>query len=431
MVKQLINKVKPYLRSDDDLPINLRIEIKDLVKQQRDSDKYENIDYRNPSACFDILQVAYNKFAKQCIPITREHSKQVKEVVETLGLAVMQADGEAETLCAYMCVKGLVDAVLTEDSDVLVYKTPLFLCKYDPQKETVNMIKYNELLDQLNLSSEQFVDFCIMCSCDYNDRIKLPTKKGSTKITGIGPIKAYNLLLKHGSIENIEYMTELDTTPLIYQRCRELFSLPPMYDNIVLPYNMTVDWQRVDNLLNKYDCMFLMGQIKETWAPTNIIFDDDESITSSDSLSENHYVVYIDGSCLGNPGYGGWAASITSCNDQKVNILQGNCEYTTNNRMELQAAIEALEYIETVSDTSQKIQIFTDSTYVKNGITVTTKRIGWSQKKNVKNKDLWDQLIELDNKHQVEWNWVKAHNGNEGNEIVDKLARKQAEMLKM
>ena len=137
--------------------------------------------------------------------------------------------------------------------------------------------------------------------------------------------------------------------------------------------------------------------------------------------------IYTDGSCIGNPGKGGWAAIIFKNNEKK--ILKGSKDITTNNQMELTATIKALEYI----STKDKIQIYTDSKYVKQGITewITKWKInGWktSKKEDVKNKDLWIKLYNLNKSLNVQWNWVKAHDGNPMNEEVDLMAKKAANL---
>ena len=133
-------------------------------------------------------------------------------------------------------------------------------------------------------------------------------------------------------------------------------------------------------------------------------------------------IVYTDGACSGNPGPGGWGATI-KIGDETFEIFGGE-DNTTNNRMELIAAIKALEYL----NENYKITLYTDSNYVKDGITkwiFNWKKNNWktSTKKPVKNSDLWIQLDEIQNKREVKWNWVKGHAGNLGNERADELAR--------
>jgi len=134
------------------------------------------------------------------------------------------------------------------------------------------------------------------------------------------------------------------------------------------------------------------------------------------------YVVYTDGACSGNPGPGGWGAVILDEKKNETNI-SGEEKSTTNNRMELVAPIMALRKIKKASE----IIIYTDSTYLKNGITTWIKnweKNGWKSvsKKPVKNKDLWIILSRLSKEQIIDWKWVKAHSGNKYNEIADKLA---------
>ena len=135
--------------------------------------------------------------------------------------------------------------------------------------------------------------------------------------------------------------------------------------------------------------------------------------------------IYTDGSCLENPGNGGWAAIIID--DRKKTKIKGSKKNTTNNQMELLAPIEALKKIPKGS----KIEIFTDSKYVKSGITEwihNWKKNGWktANKQPVKNKELWEELDLLNNKFEISWNWVKAHSTDKLNNEVDLIARKAA-----
>tara|TARA_B100000767_G_scaffold246133_1_gene245453 strand:- start:477 stop:902 length:426 start_codon:yes stop_codon:yes gene_type:complete len=137
--------------------------------------------------------------------------------------------------------------------------------------------------------------------------------------------------------------------------------------------------------------------------------------------------IYTDGSCLENPGNGGWAAIIN--NDGSVKKISGNEKNTTNNRMELMATIKALKEM----NSSGEIEIYTDSQYVKRGITEwinTWIKNNWqtSKKEDVKNKDLWLELYDLNKSLNTKWNWVKAHAGNPMNEEADLLAKKAANL---
>ena len=137
--------------------------------------------------------------------------------------------------------------------------------------------------------------------------------------------------------------------------------------------------------------------------------------------------IYTDGSCLGNPGPGGWAVAGTGIK------MSGGQDGTTNNVMEMTAVVKALQ--QCLARDILEIRLFTDSNYVKNGITSwikNWKRNGWRTAAGapVKNKDLWIEIDTLSQRMKyVEWKWVKAHNGNPQNELVDRLAREEAKNI--
>ena len=138
---------------------------------------------------------------------------------------------------------------------------------------------------------------------------------------------------------------------------------------------------------------------------------------------KNKITIYTDGACSGNPGKGGWGAVLIYRDKQKY--LSGSAILTTNNKMELTAAIEALKAVKKSND----IELYTDSQYVKNGINlwiINWKKNGWktANKKEVANKDLWIELDKYVTHHNITWFWVKGHSGNHYNEMADNLAVK-------
>jgi ribonuclease HI len=138
--------------------------------------------------------------------------------------------------------------------------------------------------------------------------------------------------------------------------------------------------------------------------------------------------IYTDGACRGNPGPGGWAALLSA--DGREKEISGAETLTTNNRMELTAVIRALEALRR----PLKVRVFTDSQYVRKGITewlAQWKKRGWltADRKPVKNQDLWQRLEELCVAHDIEWHWVPGHAGVPGNERVDRLANQAIETL--
>ena len=140
--------------------------------------------------------------------------------------------------------------------------------------------------------------------------------------------------------------------------------------------------------------------------------------------------IYTDGACAGNPGPGGWAAIILQEKEKKE--LFGGEKHTTNNRMELTAAIKGLEFCDSQEEKQlslKEIKIYTDSVYLKEGSTSwinNWEKNNWktADKKNVKNVDLWKRLKELANSKQVGWNWIKGHSQDQMNELADRLAKK-------
>lgn len=160
---------------------------------------------------------------------------------------------------------------------------------------------------------------------------------------------------------------------------------------------------------------------------------EDDSINNDKKLSKtrtNHYKLYTDGACLGNPGPGGYAAVVLNSEEEKIGKISGAEIDSTNNRMELKAVIEGLKILPKKS----KVELYSDSTYVLNGLSNWVegwKKNGWktASKKEVANKDLWQQLDRLTDNFQLKYYKVKGHSGDQYNEEVDTLAKKEAEKI--
>lgn len=156
------------------------------------------------------------KMKNQNVRVTYNDIQLVQELLNTMCIHTIQAPTEAEALGSWLCVYNIVDAILTEDTDVLAYATPLFLNKINTGANTCTMIDYDKILSELELTKDQFIDLCVMCGCDYNSRVK-----------GIGPVRIHKLLKKYQSISGIEdNETKYDFSCLNAKRVREMFTTP-------------------------------------------------------------------------------------------------------------------------------------------------------------------------------------------------------------
>ena len=160
----------------------------------------------------NIVETAINKIKGQIINISSDDYKLTKRLFDILNVPYFQAPLEAETMCADLCKRGLVEAALSEDSDVLAYGSPIFLSKLDTSTGNCIEINYTDVLDSLQFTSDQFLDLCIMCGCDYNKNIPR-----------IGPSKSLKLIEEFNCIENIKLKKGLDISILNHIRGRELF----------------------------------------------------------------------------------------------------------------------------------------------------------------------------------------------------------------
>lgn len=191
-------------------------EEKSKVVDRRSSAKREmKARYEAAQADGDLATMLKN--INWMIQLRDEFKEILQETIESLGFRTLTADEEAECTCSRMFHRGEVIAVFSQDTDVLAYRVETMICG-DPiwigQERFVGVYRLSEILDGLGLTPQQWVDLCIMCGCDYNERIPL-----------IGPKRAYRHILAHGTIEEVLAHLGKDGSCLNHQRCRELFSL--------------------------------------------------------------------------------------------------------------------------------------------------------------------------------------------------------------
>lgn len=275
-------------------------EITKLVNRQ----KYQKtIDWAESTDVYDSLKELVDRLERQTAPITNHQREQAWDIVKMMGLPTFQADGEAEALCAYMCIHGYVDAVLTEDTDVLAYGTPWMLAfkDYKLSDEKVKGIYLPDVLDILGYDMDEFRDLCILLSCDYNKRVKgyPPTKSGkppkNPKPKSIGWVGALDMIDLHRTLEECENYID-DIEPLKYERCRELFT--PITDEELIsiiqtkPYNMKPDFDAIREFIFREGLTVSVEYIQECWKPVNIIIHSDD-----DNENGEQEEIQSEGSC--------------------------------------------------------------------------------------------------------------------------------------
>lgn len=279
-VRAVINK--DYLPTHLPLDEKLKEECKLLICPRR-SRKPDITNYDSPSDVMESLDRVIDRLDKNTQPVTKEMVKMAMKLVKLLGLACYMADGEAETLCAYLAVKGKVDAVLTEDTDVLAYGTPLMLRfgqTYSISDKKLEGIHLPSVLDDLRMSQEEFRDLCILLTCDYNkrepDEEKLkgypPDGKKRKKPIGIGPKGAYLMIEEYRRLEEVSNHL-MNSDLLKFRRCRELFTIPNDVSIDMVPMNKPVNTKRLAKFLEEYQVPINMEYIMNCCKPVEILLD--------------------------------------------------------------------------------------------------------------------------------------------------------------
>ncbi len=268
-----------YTVSQEEIPAEIQEECKQIVGKRRKI-PYA-IDWSDAVDVYNILTEVIYGVEKQIAPITDTQRERAWKIVQMMGLPAFQADGEAEALCAYMAIHGYVDAVLTEDSDVLAYGTPWMLAfrDYKLSDEKIRGIYLPNLLDAFDYTMEEFRDLCILLSCDYNERVKgyLPGKK-QKKAVSIGCVGAIMMIDEYRRLEEVEPFIE-DIEPLIYERCRELFT--PITDEQlkeivnVIPYSVRPDFSTIATFIRQHKLTVTVDYIQSCWTPPTVVFESD------------------------------------------------------------------------------------------------------------------------------------------------------------
>jgi 5'-3' exonuclease len=197
--------------------------------------------------------------------LTPEDYTLTKELFSILSVPWMDAPLEAETMCADLCKRGLVKAALSEDTDVLAYSSPIFLSKLDVAAGTCISIDYEEMISSLELSSESFLDLCIMCGTDYNKNIPR-----------VGPEGAYKLLLNNETIEGVSLNSLHDVSILKHERGRELFKDYEKSDITSIPFCGTPDYVKLKAFAFKNNMNIDVDSLCRSFAKRCLVFEEEE-----------------------------------------------------------------------------------------------------------------------------------------------------------
>lgn len=241
----------------------------------------------------DLAKNKLETLKSSMINITQEDIKLTQDLFDVMKIPYHQAPYEAENFCSHLCIYEKVDYVLSEDTDVLAYQTPLFLTKIDTLSETVVEISYDSILEETGMTSQTFTDLCIMCECDYNSNIYL-----------IGPEKSYTLLKNYKTIENVlDYLKTLKNKdgspryddqmflPLKYERCREMFQTYPI--DFYVSYCGIPDFNKIQEFFYHNNIRYNIGKLKQHLS-RDIIFKESSDSNSDEDAYKNQIENDID-----------------------------------------------------------------------------------------------------------------------------------------
>jgi 5'-3' exonuclease len=242
----------------------------------------------------NLAKVKLETMKSMLISISPQDVQLTKDLFDVMKIPYIQAPQEAENFCSHLCVYGKVDFVLSEDTDVIAYGSPIFLTKIDTLNDTVVEISYDKILEGTSMTRETFTDLCIMCECDYNSNIYL-----------IGPEKSYNLLKAYENIESVlshlKTLKNKDGTskytddmflPLKYKRCREMFKIEEScIKDVYIPYCDIPDFNDITNFFFTHSIRYNIEKLKKN-CTRELIFDynesyNDEPYESNDTKDTN------------------------------------------------------------------------------------------------------------------------------------------------
>ena len=258
----------------------------DLSKRRRSPPSYHKrlLSKSNKSSSKDIdIEWLTNKLEQlrnQLYKITSEDFELVKTLFSILNVPFYTAPHEAEKFCAKLCIDGMVDAVLSEDTDIIAYGSPVFLSKIDTSAATCVSIQNSRVLEELKLDKNQFVDFCIMLGTDYNDNIPK-----------VGNKTAYKYMLKYGGIDELSKESKIDISILNHIRVRELFTdfteEVQVINTMNIPYCFSPNFEKLEKFVIKQKISINIEKLRQDFTQNNlIVFEDSDENSDEESKDE-------------------------------------------------------------------------------------------------------------------------------------------------
>lgn len=258
-------------------------------------------DYDRTGSIVDSINEVIIRLERQTAPIKRSETAEAAIIAELLGLPTIMAKGEAEALCSYLACLGYVDAVMTEDTDVLAYGTPMMIAfkNFKLGDEKVYGIHLPSLREEMGLNELEFRDMCIMLQCDYNKRVKgyPPREPTAAELRGgkprprkpvcLGEKAVVSMIKTYGTIENFLHLIE-DPAPLKYERCRELFSVPSTLPSKFVPAVLRdPDYKRLEKYIKTNKVHITIDYIRKAHPKPELVYDSDTSDDESDGRSSD------------------------------------------------------------------------------------------------------------------------------------------------
>ena len=236
----------------------------DLYKKRKTNNRLLNIS-KEDSIDIKWIEEKIKSKRSQLYEITPEDYENIKKIFDILKVPYFIAPWEAEKMCAKLNIDGIVDAVLSEDTDVMAYGTPCFLSKIDTSQDICVSINKDKLLTGLDLTYEQFLDLCIMCGTDYNENIPK-----------IGSKTAYKHICKYKSIEDFSTETKIDIAILKHIRVRELFTYFENEDVKVVPYCGHPDFELLEKFIKEHNIYISFEQLRKDFTLNILVFEESD-----------------------------------------------------------------------------------------------------------------------------------------------------------